>query len=117
MRAWQEAQTAFFRCSSICCRSEAVAPTASSFRLGTLAGGGGGGALRILSKTHLPRSTGEVVAIRRNRQDTGLRQYPAAPGAGQVHFPELRPSDPADPVMSREPLVQKRIRTVNEIQD
>src|ERR1700688_1300304 len=60
IRAWHEAHTRFFRCCSNCWRSDADEPTASSSRLGTLAGGGGGGEFNILSRIHFPRSTGEV---------------------------------------------------------
>src|SRR5260370_36727940 len=61
IREWQDAHTAFLRCSSIRSRS-AVGLLFPSFNLsgGTLGGGGGGGEPSRFSKIHLPRSTTEV---------------------------------------------------------
>ena len=57
---WQEAQTGLERCISICSRTVIILPFLTSFSEGMFGGGAGGGAARIFSSTHLPRSTTEV---------------------------------------------------------
>ena len=51
---------ALLRCFSSCWRSDPALPDGRSSRFGTPGGGGGGGVLRIFSRIHLPRITGEV---------------------------------------------------------
>ena len=60
MREWHDAQMALVRCTSICLRSDADVPTASSLSGGTSAGGGGGGVPRMFCRMYLPRMTTEV---------------------------------------------------------
>src|SRR5262245_23096066 len=65
MRAWQLAHVGFERCCSSISRTDfALAPVpADSSKAGTFAGGGGGGAPRIFSSSHLPRIVGEVRVV------------------------------------------------------
>src|SRR5260221_12889031 len=60
IRAWQDEQAGFLRCSSIWTRRVPFRPTLDSSSGGTVGGGAGGGALRRFSRIHLPRNTGEV---------------------------------------------------------
>ena len=60
-RKISEEQTGSLRCCASLSRIPfGVCPVFTSVRVGTLGGGDGGGVPNILSKSHLPRSTGEV---------------------------------------------------------
>src|SRR3954449_8676809 len=57
---WQTAHEGSFRCCSIRSRMETVFPRLVSFSTGTFGGGGGGAAPSRFSRTHFPRTGGEV---------------------------------------------------------
>ena len=88
-----------------------------SSRFGTSAGGSGGGALSRLSRTHLPRSTGEV----RVAYDDTARMLPcvSTPPRGvpvRSTWRNCWPRDVRDPVVPRQPLVQERVAAVDEVE-
>src|SRR5688572_11422187 len=61
MRAWHDAHTALARCCSSISRTVVDLPSVLSSRLVLVFGGGGGtGAARIFSSSHLPRMVGDV---------------------------------------------------------
>src|SRR4026208_1866981 len=61
IRAWHDAHTGLARCCSSISRTVVVLPSLLSSRLVLAFGGGGGtGAARMFSSSHLPRIVGEV---------------------------------------------------------
>src|SRR5262245_19979851 len=61
IRAWQDAQIGLARCCSNISRTVVVFPSLLSSRLVFALGGGGGtGAARMFSSSHLPRIVGDV---------------------------------------------------------
>ena len=61
IRLWHAAHLASLRCSASRLRTDRFPSTVLSFNVGTSGSGGGGGTPRILSRIHLPRSTGDVL--------------------------------------------------------
>ncbi len=63
MTRWQPAHAGLLRCSSSCSRTVfgfVAAPFVLSSSVGTFGSGGGGGVLRNVVRTNLPRKTGDV---------------------------------------------------------
>ena len=86
---------------------DADVPMFESSRLGTSAGGSGGGALRRLSSTHFPRSTGDVRVAYDETEST----------PGQIDLPELGTCDVRYSVVTSQPLVEERVASVDEVED
>src|SRR5262249_22875494 len=71
--AWQPAHAGFLRCCSKRARTDVGCPWPSlSFNDGTFGGGGGGGVPRMFSRSHFPRTTGDV----RFAYDVTMRMLP-----------------------------------------
>ena len=97
MRPWHDAQIGLARCSSICWRSDIDVPDLGFIQHGTPGGGGGTGAFRRFSSTHLPRSTTEV----RVEYDDTVSTLPcvSTPPRGVPVRSTLRNSGPCTPGM------------------
>ncbi len=118
MRRWQDAHVGFLRCSSSCARIDADRANlrhrpGSARRPVALA------AERSsrLSSTHLPRSTGDV----RVAYDDTVSTLPcvSTPPRGVPVRSTCRNSGPTtfgDPVVPRQPLVEERVASVDEIE-
>ncbi len=81
-------------------------------------GGGGGGAFRILSRIHLPRTTGDVrVAYDVTVRIGPLAKQPFSRLVGHVNPPKVASIDIRNAVVLREPFIHERIIRSHQVED
>ena len=97
------------RFQTFTCTEWGLAPSTFSLSAGTLGGGGGAVTPRICSRTHLPRTTGEV----RLGSEVTERMLPLAEQSESIrvshrHSPEIGARDIGHAVMPGQTLIDKR---------
>ena len=96
---------------------DAVVPIVTSSRLGTSAGGSGGGALRRLSRIHLPRKTGDVrVAYDETVRTLAWVTMPPRGEPVEIDAAELGAGHAGQAVVPRQPFVDERVSRVDEVE-
>ena len=109
--AWQLAHTGLLRCCSIRSRTDAgFPPSPFSGSAGTSGGGAGGGAPRMFSSSHFPRTTGEV----RVAYDVTVRMLPCPSRPRRGLVGKRDPAEVAavhvrDAVVAGQPLVDEGV--------
>ena len=111
MRAWQLAHTGLARCCSSISRTDAALPVLLSSRLVFTSGGGGGtGAARMFSSSHLPRMVGEVrVGYDVTASTLALPSRPQRFSSVERHAAEVAAVDAGNAVVPGQLFVQERV--------